>query len=277
MFRELIMGQKLNFSGFKKYDDIELMRASFTSQSFKPHFHEQFSLILVENGLADYSYKKNEYVLDEGKLLILNPYEVHTGKSLDKGVWNSRSMYLSQDLVKEVYYSLSGSTDSPYFKESILEDKTFLNFYADLHQQLFSGNENLEVKESIYLLIEKLLVKAGLKTKEVYLRGNRRKAKLARDYIHNHYSDPIQLEDLEEETGLSKFYFIKLFESIYGLSPNRYLNNLRIEKAKRFLYEGMSCQQVAHSTGFYDQSHFTRHFKRIVGVTPTRLQGKQAG
>ncbi len=258
----------LNESRFKKHEDVELMQASFTSQSFKPHFHEQFSLILVENGLADYSYKKNEYVVDSGKLLVLNPYEVHTGKSLDKGIWNSRSMYLSKNLVQEVYSELTGDSAIPFFKNRILKGVEFISEFRKIHLELINEKSGFIDKSKLYLLIEGLLQNAGIEEKEMHLRGNMRMVKVAKDYIHANYKSAVPLEDLERETGLSKFYLIKLFQVTYGLSPNRYLNNLRIEKAKSLLYKGMQCSEVAYETGFYDQSHFIRHFKKIVGVTP---------
>lgn len=90
-----------------------------------------------------------------------------------------------------------------------------------------------------------------------------------RDYIHEYYDENIQLDDLMEISGFSRFHLIKVYRERFGLAPNQYLNNLRIEKAKQLLIKGMKAQDVGYSVGYFDQSHFIRHFKKIVGVTPS--------
>jgi AraC-like DNA-binding protein len=61
---------------------------------------------------------------------------------------------------------------------------------------------------------------------------------------------------------------MRTFRRDVGLSPHAYLTQIRVEAAKKLLSEGASIVDVASDIGFTDQSHFTRHFKRITGVTP---------
>jgi AraC-like DNA-binding protein len=82
------------------------------------------------------------------------------------------------------------------------------------------------------------------------------------------YGENMTLKSLAGLVNLSPFYLTRLFRADIGISPHKYLNQLRINKARSMLQEGHSLVDVAYSTGFSDQSHFTRHFKRIVGVTP---------
>lgn len=77
------------------------------------------------------------------------------------------------------------------------------------------------------------------------------------------------LQDLADAAGLSRFHFARLFKKETGISPMRYLEQSRIEKAKTLVREGnLSLAQVGASLGFADQSHFTRRFKRYAGCTP---------
>ena len=73
---------------------------------------------------------------------------------------------------------------------------------------------------------------------------------------------------LAAAAGLSPYYFIRVFRQAVGLTPHAYLVQLRVETAKRLLDRGQPVVEAALAAGFADQSHLTRHFKRIVGVTP---------
>ena len=61
---------------------------------------------------------------------------------------------------------------------------------------------------------------------------------------------------------------MRVFRKVLGLPPHAYLVQVRITQAKKLLASGMAIAEVAAETGFSDQSHLHRHFKRIVGVTP---------
>lgn len=92
------------------------------------------------------------------------------------------------------------------------------------------------------------------------------------EYIHVHLDQNIALADLAEVSHLSEFHFARLFKQTTGLSPHQYVIHQRIERAKRHIAEGrLSLAQIAIDVGFSDQSQLTRHFKRLVGVTPKRF------
>jgi AraC family transcriptional regulator len=90
------------------------------------------------------------------------------------------------------------------------------------------------------------------------------------EYIHDNLEQNLSLVDLATLANLSPSRFTRVFRQETGLSPHQYLIQARIERAKHLLRSGseVSIGRVAHQVGFADQSHFTRHFKRIVGVTP---------
>ena len=129
---------ELNHSTFKVNGDIEVLKGSFTSRSFKPHFHDTYALILVESGIADYSYKKNEYVVEHNRLLVLNPFEVHTGRSLGEGVWNFRSMYIPQIIVNN---NLEIGDTEPKFLKQILDHPDVLVRFQLLHHKLMNQSK----------------------------------------------------------------------------------------------------------------------------------------
>ena len=89
-----------------------------------------------------------------------------------------------------------------------------------------------------------------------------------REHLDACYARPIRLEELAAISGTSTFALIRSFSRAFGMPPYRYLTNLRIARAQELLRLGRPISDTAFSTGFSDQAHFTRFFRRIVGVPP---------
>jgi AraC-like DNA-binding protein len=92
--------------------------------------------------------------------------------------------------------------------------------------------------------------------------------KAAKAYIQAHYRERITLEKLEQETGISRYHLIRMFKKSTHLPPHAYQNLLRINHAKTALKNRQPIADIALDAGFYDQSHFSKAFARIVGATP---------
>ena len=108
-------------------------------------------------------------------------------------------------------------------------------------------------------------------------RGGLPRHKLQRvtEYIIDHLAEDLLLEAMAQEVGMSRYHFARLFKQSTGLSPYQYVIHCRIEHAKMLLLQNkLKISEVASIVGFADQSQFTRHFKRLLGVTPKELRRK---
>ena len=99
--------------------------------------------------------------------------------------------------------------------------------------------------------------------------GNLPAAERVRELIHAGLEGALNLGTLSRETGLSRFQVLRAFKRAYGLPPHAYQLCYRIERAKRLLCMGHRPAYVATELCFSDQSHLNRHFKRLLGVTPS--------
>ena len=89
------------------------------------------------------------------------------------------------------------------------------------------------------------------------------------DYIHAHLDRDLSLKELAAVVQMSAHYFSQLFKQSTGITPHQYVIHCRIERAKELLMQRkLTISDVAKVVGFVDQSHFHRHFKRLVGITP---------
>jgi len=87
-------------------------------------------------------------------------------------------------------------------------------------------------------------------------------------YIEENYTENVPLRDLAQLVALSPCTLINLFRREVGIPPHQYLCYVRIREAMALLRGGSSAAAAAIDAGFFDQSHLTRHFKRVCGMTP---------
>jgi AraC-like DNA-binding protein/PAS domain-containing protein len=100
-----------------------------------------------------------------------------------------------------------------------------------------------------------------------------RVTQLMREYIESHLSESISLDAMAEMAGLSVFHFTRAFRRSFEMPPHAYLLHRRVERALRLLEQTeLALSEIAFSTGFSDQSHFAKHFRRITGVTPSAVR-----
>ena len=87
-------------------------------------------------------------------------------------------------------------------------------------------------------------------------------------HIDQNLSHTLSLAELAQLGGLSTWRLATVFRQQVGVSPHRYICRLRVERAQELMRRGLSAASAASEAGFYDQSHLSRHFKTICGVTP---------
>ena len=90
-------------------------------------------------------------------------------------------------------------------------------------------------------------------------------------------TQPFSLADLEAVTGHARWQLSRDFRAMFGTSPYRYLVMRRLDRARGMLLAGQGIAETAFGSGFADQSHFSRMFKRAFGLTPNLWRGGGAG
>jgi AraC family transcriptional regulator len=104
--------------------------------------------------------------------------------------------------------------------------------------------------------------------------GGLTRAKLVRavEYIQDQLDTDLTVSGIAQAVGMSPDNFTRLFKESTGQSPHQYVVEARVRRAKELLTTGkFTISEAAHHVGFVDQSHLTRHFKRVFGLPPKRL------
>jgi len=93
------------------------------------------------------------------------------------------------------------------------------------------------------------------------------------DYVRAHLDAQIRISDLAALAGMSRFHFARVFRASVGRTPHRYVLERRLDRARELVRSsGAPLRDIAAMTGFADQSHLTRTFKRTFGTTPAALR-----
>ena len=96
------------------------------------------------------------------------------------------------------------------------------------------------------------------------------------ELVRERLAHDLSLDDMAQAAGVSRFHFARSFKQSTGLAPYQYVLAQRVERAKQLLIKGrLPLREIAQATGFADQSHLTRHFRRLAGTTPRAFQGLQ--
>ena len=97
-------------------------------------------------------------------------------------------------------------------------------------------------------------------------------------FIARHLGEPLTLADIAAAACISRFHFARLFRARTGYSPMAYVMRLRLERAREMLAREDHCiADTAAALGFYDQSHFTRTFRRAHGIPPRVFRLRSRG
>ncbi|MGD8562909.1 MAG: AraC family transcriptional regulator [Desulfarculaceae bacterium] len=244
---------------------LECFRAYNMIHQFRRHSHEGYSIGVIEDGFGDNNYRGSVFHLAPGKIVVMNPDEVHTGQVVSDHTWSYRMFYINQETFRRI---LPQKSLLPFFRGLCFEDKIWFNRLQALHRLLQGRADTLE-KQTRFIDVLATFAQAHGKVASAPDPGREPKAvSLIKDYIHAHFNQNISINELVRITRLSRAYLIRCFRHSVGIPPYAYLIQTRIRHAQKLLAKKTPVAQVAYEMGFSDQSHFTRHFKNIIGITP---------
>ena len=153
------------------------------------------------------------------------------------------------------------------FSENVIENDELKCYLHSLHQMIMDGSKEFEKEELLLLLISSLIEQYGQPFSNCIPECSK-EMEDACMFMSEHFTEHITLEELCKRSGLSKSTLLRAFTKSKGITPYRYLQTVRISKAKELLEQGVSPIDVAIQTGFSDQSHFSNFFNMFIGLSP---------
>jgi len=257
------------------YDEelqIEAYRFEGFVRPFPNHFHEYYVIGCVEAGERTLSCKGQEYAVRPGSILLFNPGDSHACVQSDGGTLDYRGLNLSKEVLLDLAEEIDDKRELPNFAPTVIFDREIACCLHTLHELVMCGSQGCDKKESLLLLAALLLHKYG-RPLPCRVPQHLEEVEKVCAYISQNYAERIRLDQLCRCAGLSRSTLLRAFASSKGVTPYRYLENIRIGEAKKLLEQGMPPAEAALRSGFSDQSHFTNYFDRFIGLSPGAYRG----
>jgi AraC-like DNA-binding protein len=262
--------QTVRFHAIPHTHAVHVVWGDSVKNRFPRHTHSVLCMGIVDRGARVIIQRRSTTVVPEGHIFVLNPEESHACAPLHEEGHSYRIVCASTDFLQSVASQIScRKQGSPQFPRVLVSDPRLARLTNGFFTSLAEGTPLLEQQTALLALFSRLILSHAVDAPAMY-RIDTHGAQIdrARAYIEEHFAANLTLEQLAHIACLSPFHFQRVFVNVVGVSPHEYLIQFRLRKARALLRDGLSIPHAALETGFADQSHFTRFFKRAMGITP---------
>jgi AraC-like DNA-binding protein len=238
------------------------------------HAHETFSIGAVTGGRSTYLNGRAQERIGAGTVVLMNPEAVHACNPVDDQPWSYRMLYLDVAWLTRLQHELGFSHNQDLRAFSAIlstEPRLFAGLnqlYATLVDPFADTLHKHSAALEFFTQVQQALNPAPALSKDSNLKLQR-----AADFISEHCTRALSLEDICAAADLSASYLIRAFKAQYGMTPHAYLINRRLQFGRAQLKRGHRIADVALEAGFADQAHFQRAFKLFHAATPRQYRG----
>lgn len=246
-------------------------------EPYAAHVHDEFAVGVCTEGVEVIRYRGALHYSGPGSVVVLEPGEPHTGGPTDRSGFAYRVMYPAADLLRDA----SGRV--PRFPEPVVIDPALADGLRRVHAAFgrpaepSEPSEPFEAESRLAWLLGELVRRHAcppVPGVEQSTANGRAKgsangiARLVTARLADRMSCPPGLAEIAAEVGMSRYQLVRTFAAEIGMPPYAWLAQHRVTRARGLLEQGRGLAETAALTGFADQAHLTRWFRRVVGVTP---------
>ena len=252
---------------------VERIEARFFGAAYARHRHDTYAIGVTLAGAQTFWYRGAQRVSLPGQILVLHPDEIHDGGAGDETGLRYRMLYVEPALLAE---ALGDGAAPPFLTEPVFDDPALRGVLREALGALDAPLDELDRDDLVGRLARALSRRAGRSARPL-AKPAARPARAARDYLEANANRTVSSVELERATGLDRYALSRHFRALYATSPHRYLLMRRLQRARTLIGAGAPLADVAAETGFADQSHLNRHFKKAFGMPPGRWAALTGG
>ncbi|WP_269713964.1 AraC family transcriptional regulator [Caulobacter sp. NIBR2454] len=247
---------------FRSSGGIDRIEARLNGTAFAPHRHDTYAIGITIAGVQTFDYRGAARHSLPGQMVVLHPDELHDGRAGDGMPFQYRTAYVAPADIQRVL----GGRALPFIQDGVSDDPRLRRVVSELLDDLDRPLDSLEYEQAVTDITTALLQAAGIEPPRN--RANHAAVLRARDFIEANLEGAPTLADLEQAAQQDRWGLSRDFRALLGSSPYRYLIFRRLDRAREMMGKGAELADVAQASGFADQSHFTRLFKKAYGMTP---------
>ncbi len=248
------------------FSELEYLSIENQKISFPKHYHETFCISLIQKGVEQIDFETHSIFTEAGSISITNPYEIHANPVIDTNSFLSfDTIYVPNDLMK---HALNG--ESIQFINRIITSKKANNQFELLKNAIDS--KDIKTIHSNFTQFAQTLKSYSHKNERDFSPLNFSDFKHVNDYIENHICDKFNLDELSKMANINKFGFVKKFKLLVGMSPMNYILMRKIFSSKKSIHPHSELKEIAYQYNFTDLAHYSRTFKKFVGISPKKYR-----
>jgi AraC-like DNA-binding protein len=244
---------------------VERAEVRLSTCAYQPHRHDTYAIGITMDGVQVFQYRGSRRVCLPGQLHVLHPDERHDGGPGTDAGFGYRILYVAPQLVRD---ALAGRA-LPFVAEPVQELTPVVRPLASLLADIDEPISELGCVEIAATVADGLVSLSGGPD-----RGRAsldlRAMELVREHLAAHACEQTAAATLERIAGTDRFTIARHFRRAFGTSPDRYRTLRRLALVRAAVEQGQPLARAAAETGFADQSHMTRQFKKAYGLTPGR-------
>jgi AraC-like DNA-binding protein len=256
---------------------LERIEARFAGNAYDLHRHDTYAIGVTLHGVQTFWYRGERRHSTPGNIIAIHPDEIHDGAAGTDDGLRYRMLYLQPALALESLGRCQSAL--PFVANPVIEDPALYAALAAALGNLEDDLDDLLVDDVVSQLTQGLARHAGHPVRSLDAPAMRQ-ARLVREYLEEHALRLVKSDELEAVSGLDRYALSRHFRRLYATSPHRFLLMRRLQRARELIMKGEPLAGIALETGFTDQSHLNRQFKKAFGVTPGRwaaLTGVEPG
>lgn len=246
---------------------VESRCANDSAACYALHAHPTLSLGAVDGGHSVFTRDGQRQRLARGDVVMIPAGEVHSCNPENDGRWSYQMLYLDTAWVSAIVGEMGGqdAVVLNWLPETVVPRRLHARL-TRLNAQLFAPLPDEDKEAALLLFVGDVF---GALPKHV---GRRRvkpdSLRSVQAMIAERCTELLTLDELAGAAGMSRYHFVRAFSRAVGMTPHAWQLDLRIQRARGLLEQGMTLAEAALHLGFADQSHFQRAFKQRVAATP---------
>ncbi|MBC9796907.1 AraC family transcriptional regulator [Sinomicrobium weinanense] len=243
-------------------NDLEYISIENQASAFPEHYHETFCISLIHSGVEAIKMEEKTIYGEAGSITITNPYEVHSNPLVDPGVkLRFDTLYITGGLMK---YLFDGENIT-FLQRKIRDQKAEEQFVA--LRNSFATGDTGNSRAALVAFARTLRPYSRQKNGD-YSELTPGGLRETMDFIHHNITTNLSLEKIAKVAHCNKYGFAKKFRASTGMSPMNYVLMKKVFTGKKQITANSELTQIAYDYGFTDLAHFSKAFKRFVGISP---------
>lgn len=264
------MAEVIQFSRVKEFPELETYQVVNAAQSVSRHIHWVFSLSVCQSGIGVHETKQGKYDVIPGSIFVINSGETHSKWVPNGYTYSSCSIRIEPMFLDTLITQISGQQlGTLHFQQPAIYNWALAQQIISLYKTLEDHTSRLEKQCLLLDTLAKLYTGYSCERVKLPVTGHERAPILrACEYLQDCSNENVSLSQLASIAGLSEFHLSRVFTKEIGVPPHTYQLQVRLKKATDLIASGKTLVEASLETGFYDQSHFQKAFKKKFGVTP---------